>query len=58
VFHPAPSPEAVEESPSTQVSPELRDQIGQCCARPFRRRYVNAGTIEFLMDEDRKLLLH
>ena len=44
----------LEESPSTQVTPELRDQIGQVRARRSIG-YVNAGTIEFLMDEDRKL---
>jgi acetyl-CoA carboxylase biotin carboxylase subunit len=46
----------LEESPSTQVSPELRDQIGQVLCKTLSDvGYVNAGTIEFLMDEDRKL---
>ncbi len=46
----------LEESPSTQMSPELRDQIGQVlCTTLSEIGYVNAGTIEFLMDEDRKL---
>jgi acetyl-CoA carboxylase, biotin carboxylase subunit len=46
----------LEESPSTQVTPELRDQIGQVLCRTLSGiGYVNAGTIEFLMDEDRKL---
>ncbi len=46
----------LEESPSTQVSPELRDQIGQMLSKTLSEiGYVNAGTIEFLMDEDRKL---
>src|SRR6185437_6866478 len=45
----------LEESPSTQVSPELRDQIGQVLCKTLSDvGYVNAGTIEFLMDEDRK----
>ena len=46
----------LEESPSTQVSPELREQIGQVLCKTLSDvGYVNAGTIEFLMDEDRKL---
>ncbi|HUK25136.1 MAG TPA: acetyl-CoA carboxylase biotin carboxylase subunit [Terriglobales bacterium] len=46
----------LEESPSTQVTPELRQQIGDMLARTLSEiGYVNAGTIEFLMDEDRKL---
>jgi len=46
----------LEESPSTQVSPELREQIGQVLAKTFSGiGYVNAGTIEFLMDENRRL---
>ena len=46
----------LEESPSTQVTPEMRTQIGgkleQCLSEIG---YVNAGTVEFLMDEDRSL---
>src|SRR5205814_3222554 len=43
-------------SPSTQVTPELREQIGQVLSKTLSGiGYVNAGTIEFLMDEDRKL---
>src|SRR5947209_18449242 len=46
----------LEESPSTQVSPELRAEIGGILSRTLSEiGYVNAGTIEFLMDEDRKL---
>jgi acetyl-CoA carboxylase, biotin carboxylase subunit len=46
----------LEESPSTQVSPELRAGIGQMLSRTLSDiGYVNAGTIEFLMDEDHKL---
>ena len=46
----------LEESPSTQMSPELRDQIGKVLCKTLSEiGYVNAGTIEFLMDEDRKL---
>src|SRR5450759_459551 len=48
----------LEESPSTQVSPELRAQIGQVLSKTLSEiGYVNAGTIEFLMDEDRRLYL-
>jgi acetyl-CoA carboxylase, biotin carboxylase subunit len=46
----------LEESPSTQVTPELREQIGQVlCETLSNIGYVNAGTIEFLMDSDRRL---
>jgi len=46
----------LEESPSTQVTPELREQIGQILCKTLSDiGYVNAGTIEFLMDSDRKL---
>jgi acetyl-CoA carboxylase biotin carboxylase subunit len=46
----------LEESPSTQVTPELRAEIGGMLSNTLSGLgYVNAGTIEFLMDEDRKL---
>src|SRR4029077_11740121 len=46
----------LEESPSTQVSPELRAEIGQALSKTLSAiGYVNAGTIEFLMDEDKTL---
>jgi acetyl-CoA carboxylase biotin carboxylase subunit len=46
----------LEESPSTQVTPELREEIGQVLCKTLSDvGYVNAGTIEFLMDKDRKL---
>jgi acetyl-CoA carboxylase biotin carboxylase subunit len=46
----------LEESPSTQVTPELRDQIGAVLCKSLTAiGYTNAGTIEFLMDQDRKL---
>jgi acetyl-CoA carboxylase biotin carboxylase subunit len=46
----------LEESPSTQVSPELRDHIGNIlCKTLSGLGYSNAGTIEFLMDQDRNL---
>lgn len=46
----------LEESPSTQVSPELRKRIGDMLSKTLSAiGYVNAGTIEFLMDEDKTL---
>ncbi|HUQ50148.1 MAG TPA: acetyl-CoA carboxylase biotin carboxylase subunit [Terriglobales bacterium] len=46
----------LEESPSTQVTPELRQKIGDKLVSCLSEiGYVNAGTIEFLMDEDRSL---
>ncbi len=46
----------LEESPSTQMTAELREQIGQVLCRILSEiGYVNAGTIEFLMDEERRL---
>src|SRR5205807_3613935 len=46
----------LEESPSTQVTPALRDQIGAVLCKSLADiGYTNAGTIEFLMDQDRRL---
>jgi acetyl-CoA carboxylase, biotin carboxylase subunit len=46
----------LEESPSTQMTPELRERIGSMLAATLSKiGYVNAGTVEFLMDEDRSL---
>ncbi|HYX69538.1 MAG TPA: acetyl-CoA carboxylase biotin carboxylase subunit [Terriglobales bacterium] len=46
----------LEESPSVAVTPELRRTIGQKLETTLSKiGYVNAGTIEFLMDEDRSL---
>jgi acetyl-CoA carboxylase biotin carboxylase subunit len=46
----------LEESPSTQVTPQLREEIGQMLCKTLSDiGYVNAGTIEFLMDSNRKL---
>ena len=43
----------LEESPSTRVTPELREKIGGVLCKTLSEiGYVNAGTIEFLMDED------
>jgi len=46
----------LEESPSTQVNEEMRLEIGKKLAACLSQiGYVNAGTVEFLMDEDRSL---
>jgi acetyl-CoA carboxylase biotin carboxylase subunit len=46
----------LEESPSTQVTPELRDRIGGILCKALADiGYTNAGTIEFLMDKDGQL---
>jgi acetyl-CoA carboxylase biotin carboxylase subunit len=46
----------LEESPSTQVTPELRAEIGKVLVKALSDiGYVNAGTIEFVMDENRNL---
>src|SRR5271157_1727585 len=46
----------LEESPSTQVTPEMRDQIGAVLCKSLADiGYWNAGTIEFLMDQERRL---
>jgi acetyl-CoA carboxylase, biotin carboxylase subunit len=43
----------VEESPSIAVKPKLRRQIADAAARVAQTvGYTNAGTIEFLLDED------
>src|SRR5438309_8878054 len=46
----------LEESPSTQMTPELRENIGGVLCKTLSDiGYVNGGTIEFVMDEDRRL---
>ena len=43
----------IEESPSPAVTPELRARLMDTAARAARAsHYVNAGTVEFLMDRD------
>ena len=46
----------VEEAPSPSLTPETRERIA-CALRAAMREagYVNAGTVEFLMDEDGQL---
>ncbi len=46
----------LEESPSLQVTPEMRKEIGDILSKTLSVvGYRNAGTIEFLMDRDRRL---
>ena len=46
----------VEESPSTQIDAPLRQRVGHLVVEAMRKvGYTNAGTVEFLMDEDRNL---
>jgi len=46
----------IEEAPSLQVTPKMREEIGKTLCHCLREiGYQNAGTVEFLMDEDRKL---
>lgn len=43
----------IEESPSTILSSELREEIGQVAIKAARiARYENVGTVEFLIDRD------
>ncbi len=43
----------IEESPSLQVTPKLREEIGATLKRSLSNiGYMSAGTVEFLMDED------
>ena len=45
----------VEESPSPALTPELRRRMGELAVALARRTgYVNAGTLEFLVGEDRE----
>jgi acetyl-CoA carboxylase biotin carboxylase subunit len=46
----------IEEAPSLQVTPQMREEIGRTLCRCLTDiGYQNAGTVEFLMDEDRQL---
>jgi len=45
----------IEESPSTALSPELRAEMGQAAVAAAKASgYVNAGTVEFLLDEKKR----
>ena len=46
----------IEEAPSLQVTPKMREDIGRTLRHCLTEiGYQNAGTVEFLMDEDRQL---
>jgi acetyl-CoA carboxylase, biotin carboxylase subunit len=46
----------IEESPSLRVTPKMREELGNTICRCLKKiGYWNAGTVEFLMDEDGKL---
>ena len=46
----------IEEAPSLQVTPKMREEIHKTLKKSLEAiGYQNAGTIEFLMDEDGKL---
>ncbi|HUI83620.1 MAG TPA: acetyl-CoA carboxylase biotin carboxylase subunit [Candidatus Binatia bacterium] len=46
----------LEEAPSVKVTPELRERIGGVLVKTLSNiGYMNAGTVEFLMDEDGSL---
>ena len=48
----------IEETPGVGISPEVRAAIGEAALAVARAAsYVNAGTVEFLMDRDRGVLL-
>src|SRR3974377_761511 len=46
----------VEEAPSVKMTPELRERTGNLLVKTLSRiGYQNAGTVEFLMDEEGNL---
>jgi acetyl-CoA carboxylase biotin carboxylase subunit len=46
----------IEESPSLQISPKLREELGKTLCRCLSEiGYQNAGTVEFLMDDKHQL---
>jgi acetyl/propionyl-CoA carboxylase alpha subunit len=45
----------IEETPSTALTPKLRDEMGKAAVAAAKASgYVNAGTVEFILDEDGK----
>lgn len=45
----------IEETPSTALTPKLREEMGKAAVAAARAsNYVNAGTVEFLVDHDGK----
>jgi acetyl-CoA carboxylase biotin carboxylase subunit len=46
----------IEEAPSLQVTPKMREELSKTICRCLKEiGYQNAGTVEFLMDEDGQL---
>lgn len=46
----------LEESPSTQMTPQMRKRVGHQVVKALKEvGYTNAGTVEFLMDEKKEL---
>jgi len=46
----------IEEAPSLQITPKQREELGKTICKSLKDiGYWNAGTIEFLMDEDGKI---
>ncbi len=44
----------VEETPSTILTPELREKMGEVAVKVIKTTgYTNAGTVEFLLDKDK-----
>ena len=45
----------IEETPSTALTPKLREKMGKAAVAAAKASgYVNAGTVEFILDEDGK----
>jgi acetyl-CoA carboxylase biotin carboxylase subunit len=45
----------IEESPSPFITPELREELGQAAIKLIKAcNYENAGTVEFILDENKK----
>ncbi len=45
----------IEETPSLALSPELREEMGKAAVKAAKSaRYANAGTVEFLLDEENR----
>ena len=44
----------IEEAPSSVLTPEIREAMGQCAVNVAKScDYVGAGTVEFLLDENK-----
>ena len=49
----------IEEAPSPSLSSQLRREMGEAAVRAAKAvGYQNAGTIEFLVDEEKTFLFH